>query len=272
MPDVVVAGIRYAYIEAGSGPLLLFAHGTFGAKEAFAHHVAHLSARFRCVSVDLPGHGGSGYDRNGWDIDDLVRAVPELILALGEQKAALAGVSQGGAIFMRAALAYPEKVSALVIMCAGPATPPPALLKALKEFATLLCNEMDEDRRRKSARRFLAAFHAPTLVEAHDAGIEAELAQVLRHPRYAMPLVAEVPASYRPIFDMLPQLSCPTLVIWGENDFRPSLGREIAAQIPHAQLRVIQAAGHHVHVDAPEATATAIEEFLSHCGAFDSNG
>jgi pimeloyl-ACP methyl ester carboxylesterase len=261
MPELVVDGIQYSYFEVGAGPLLLFAHGTFGVKESFTRQMEDLAPRYRCVSIDLPGHGGSSYDPKGWTIDDLVHAVPALIAALGERQAALAGVSQGGAVFMRAALMYPGKVLALIIMCAGATTPPPELMKRLREFAAVLHNG-DEATREHYARQFLSTFHAPVLVEAGDAGIEQELTQVLKHSRQAMPLVAEVPASYRSVFDQLMQIACPTLIIWGDRDFRPLLGGEIAAQIPHAQLRVIRSAGHHVHIDAPAETARAIGDFL----------
>jgi pimeloyl-ACP methyl ester carboxylesterase len=263
MPNLMVGDIRYAYIEAGTGPLLIFAHGTFGAKESFLPLMTQLSSGYRCVSIDLPGHGDSSYNPDGWSIDDLVRAVPALILALGEQQAVLVGVSQGGAIFMRTALAYPDMVAALVIMCAGATTPPAPLMENLRQFAGLLRDELDESTRERSARAFLSSFHAPALVEARDPGIEAEVGQVLRHDRRAMPLVAELPASYRPILDQLPQITCPTLVVWGGQDFRPSLGADISAQIPHSQLRVIESAGHHVHVDASDEVAEVIGEFLA---------
>jgi pimeloyl-ACP methyl ester carboxylesterase len=263
MPDVMVDGIRYAYIEAGKGPLLLFAHGTFGSKESFAPQIARLCDRYHCVSIDLPGHGDSGYDPRGWGVGNLVRAVPALITALGEEKAVLAGVSQGGAVFMRATLAYPDNVSALVILCAGAGNPPPPLMQRLREFAKRLRDETDEEARRQAATHFLASFHAQGFADAHKETFDAEVSHALHHPRQAMPLVAEVPASYVPIFDELPRIACPTLVIWGDEDFRPALGGEIASQIPRAQLCVIRGAGHHVNVDAPAATAEAIADFLS---------
>ncbi len=258
----MIDGVRYAYVEAGTGPLLLFAHGTFGSKETFAPQVSRLSDRYRCVSIDLPGHGDSGYDPRGWGVGNLVRAVPALTTALGEEKASLAGVSQGGAIFMRAALVYPDVVSALVIMCAGAGAPPPLLLDRLRSFAKLLRDEPDEAARRQAAEHFLSAFHAPGFAVPGNESFDAEVTRALNHPRQAMPLVAEVPGSYASVFDKLSQISCPTLVIWGDQDFRPALGGEIASQIPGAQLCVIRGAGHHVNVDGPEATAEAIGDFL----------
>jgi pimeloyl-ACP methyl ester carboxylesterase len=262
MPQIIVDRVRYAYVEAGTGPLLLFAHGTFGSKEMFAPQIARLSDRYRCVSIDLPGHGASGYDPRGWGIGDLVRAVPALITALGEEKAFLAGLSQGGALFMRAALAYPNQVAALVIMCAGANAPPPPLLDRLRAFAKVLRDEPDEQARRQAAAHFLSAFHVPGFAIAGNEPFDAEVTRALNHPRQAMPLVAEVPASYDAVFDELPRISCPTLVIWGDHDFRPALGGEIASQISGARLRLIRGAGHHVNVDEPEATAEAIEDFL----------
>src|SRR5690349_12577743 len=126
-----VNGILYAYIEAGVGPLVLLGHGTFGGKELLRPQLDRLSEAWRAVAIDWPGHGESGFRPDGWTVDDLVDAVPALIDALDEDTAMLAGVSQGGAVFMRAALRYPERVGALVNMCAGPGPPPPEALARL---------------------------------------------------------------------------------------------------------------------------------------------
>ena len=62
-PYIEVGGVRYAYLERGSGPLIVFFHGTLSAKESFLESIAELSSEYRCVAFDWPGHGESTYDR-----------------------------------------------------------------------------------------------------------------------------------------------------------------------------------------------------------------
>ncbi len=255
--------MRLSYLEAGAGPLLIFGHGTFGGKALFRTQIESLSSRYRCVAFDWPGHGESAYDPNGWTVQSLVDAVPEFIHALGESSAALAGVSQGGAIFMRTALAHPDVVSALVIMCAGPGRPSSDALASLRTFAGTLQSEGSEALRREAARSFLShTFHAPGFANAHPAAAAQELDLVLSHHRAAMPLVVQIPAGYESIASRLTEIACPTLVLWGAHDPRLNVASEIAEAIPNAVLRVFPDAGHHLNLDAPDATSAAIGEFL----------
>jgi len=64
--------------------------------------------------------------------------------------------------------------------------------------------------------------------------------------------------------DLLAGISCPTLVIVGEEDALtpPSVAREYAAQIPGAQFVVITNAGHLSNLEQPEAFLQAVRGFL----------
>jgi|GEM_PF-2228248 len=259
-----INGIDYACIEAGSGPLVLFMHGTFGGKQLLVPQVDHLSRWFRCVAFDWPGHGESGYKAGGWTVDDLIPAVPAIIDALGEDSAFLCGVSQGGAVSMRVALAYPEKVRGLVNMCAGPGGPPPQAATPLDNFATLLAEETDETVRRKATEEFVTrVFHDPAFATRAPDRSEMEINLILNHPRESVKFLPGVPKSYVLLTnERLASISCPALIIWAEYENRPGLGAELASVIPDSELIIVKDAGHHVNLDQPEATSQAIEQFL----------
>ncbi len=63
----------------------------------------------------------------------------------------------------------------------------------------------------------------------------------------------------------LPALQLPALLIVGAEDakFR-RINREMAAQIPGAQLAIIPAAGHITHLENPRAFERALRSFLQH--------
>jgi len=260
--ELVINGITYACLEAGDGPLVLLAHGTFGGKELMRPQLEYLSRGFRCVAFDWPGHGESGFDPEGWGPWDLVEDVVAMIESLGEERAFLAGVSQGGAIFSRVALAYPERVLGLVNMCAGPGPPPPTVVADLAQVARVLADEPDEAVRRRAARAFADTyFHAPGFAARNPSLAAAEIDVMVGHPRDALALVAALPPRYDSITERLGEIATPVLLIWGDQDRRATLGAELAAAIPDAQLLVIAGAGHHVNVDAPAQVSEAIEHF-----------
>lgn len=258
-----INGINYACIEAGSGPLLLLSHGTFGGKRLMRPQLEYLSRHFRCVAFDWRGHGESGFTPGGWSAGDLVEDVAAIIAALGEDRAMIAGVSQGGAIGMRVALKYPSKVRALVNMCGGPGRPPPAAIERLYAQARYFAEETDEARRHAAAVEFAKGyFHAPSFVDRHPERFEEEIQVILSHPRESVGFLPCVPASYVDITPQLGGITCPTLIVWASHEARKHMGIDLAAAIPGAELVTIEDAGHHVNVDQPEATSKAIEQFL----------
>lgn len=259
-----INGITYACLEKGEGPLILLMHGTCGGKQLMVPQMDALSSAFRCVAFDWPGHGESGFKPGGWTADDLVEDVSAIIAALGEESAILAGVSQGGAIAMRVALKYPKKARAIVNMCGGPGAPPPAVVAKLDAFTRLMAEGADDARRRAAADFATGYLHAPGFADREPRRFSDEVDVIMSHPRESMGLIFGVPISYVDITPRLGEIRCPTLIIWAPYDSRPGLGAELAAAIPGATLVIIPETGHHVNVDAPEATSAAIMDFATH--------
>lgn len=257
-----IDGLAWAYLEAGSGPLLMLFHGTLSGKEVFVDQMPRLAKRHRVVAFDWPGHGGTEFDPEGWTVEQLVDAIPKLIDGLGEQSAVIGGVSQGGAITMRAALRHPDRVDALVAMSAGPDRPGPEALATMTSLGDVLADGTDSERRAALDRLQRQWFHAPGWADAHPEVAQRELDLMLSHPRAAMRCVTALPSTYVSIEDQLGEIACPTLIVWGEDDVRASWGPRMAAMVPDARLRTLAGAGHHVTLDAPEPTAEAIAEFL----------
>lgn len=78
---IEIAGARLHYIDEGSGPTLLFLHGSPMWSFMFRHSISALRARFRCVALDMPGLGlssaplnpGHAFESNARYYRDFVR-------------------------------------------------------------------------------------------------------------------------------------------------------------------------------------------------------
>jgi pimeloyl-ACP methyl ester carboxylesterase len=259
---IEIAGVRYAYSETGSGPLVVFLHGTLSGKESFDESLRRLRSDYRCVAFDWPGHGESGWDPGGWSADDLVAAMPEMIAGLGEERAVLVGLSQGGAIATRTAIRHPEVVRGLVLINAAPEPPGPEAVEALAKIGRTL-QSGDDDARREAAEGLMTIFHAPGWIERNPDVASRELRQILHHPREAMIHVTALPASYRSVLDELGEISAPTLVLWGEHDPRSVRGAEMVERIPDSELGTIPGAGHLATLEAPAEIGEAVAGFLA---------
>lgn len=107
---------RLAYDEAGTGPAIVLVHAGVADRRMWDHQFSELSKHHRVVRYDWRGYGGSA-DHGGpiRNHEDLLA----LMDALDVPEATLVGASFGGAYAVDAALAAPERVTALVLVCPG---------------------------------------------------------------------------------------------------------------------------------------------------------
>lgn len=116
MPIAAINGTDVHYEDSGGdGPVLLFSHGFLMDHTMFDTQVADLAAEFRCVRWDERGFGATRApgDFSYWDsADDAIG----LLDHLGIDQAVLIGMSQGGFLSLRAALAHPGRARALVLI------------------------------------------------------------------------------------------------------------------------------------------------------------
>jgi len=119
MPIANINGQNITYDDTGgNGPALIFSHGFLMDRTMFDSQVKHFRENFRCVCWDERGFGDT--PANGsfsfWDsADDAIALMDHLNIA----EAVLLGMSQGGFLSLRAALRYPERVNALVLIDSG---------------------------------------------------------------------------------------------------------------------------------------------------------
>jgi pimeloyl-ACP methyl ester carboxylesterase len=240
------------------GRAVVFIHGS-----AFDHSVWQWQSRylahhgFTVLAVDLPGHGRSpGAPRAS--IEAMADWVAALIESAGFETAAIAGHSMGSLVALDVALRHPRKVERLVL--AGIAVPMAVgdafLAAARDDSPAALDMEVVWGHARSAA---LAASPAPGtwLLGASRA---------LNGRAHAGVLAADLQAchAYRPAPESIQALRVPTLVLAGRRDqMTPfKLGQALAAQIPGAQLVVLDA-GHAMMIEAPRATRDALRAFLA---------
>jgi pimeloyl-ACP methyl ester carboxylesterase len=143
MPSFVDAnGVRFAYLEEGSGPLVLLVHGfpdTPHTWDAVRPAVAALG--YRVVTPFTRGYYPTAIPADGaYDSDTLGRDVVALIEALGAERAVVVGHDWGASAAYSAASLAPERVSRLVTLAIPhPASIRPSLglLWTVRHFVTL---------------------------------------------------------------------------------------------------------------------------------------
>jgi len=132
MPVAEVNGQKINYADNETdGPVVLWSHGFLMDHTMFDEQVAALGDTYRCIRWDERGFGDTPATGpfTYWDSADDAIA---LLDHLGVESAVFAGMSQGGFLSLRAALAHADRVDALVLIDSEPGVDPPETLEGYK--------------------------------------------------------------------------------------------------------------------------------------------
>jgi 3-oxoadipate enol-lactonase len=127
MPTATANGIQINYSDTGgNAPAVVFSHGFLMDQSMFDSQVAALSPRYRVITWDARGHGGT-LAPGSFSYWDSAGDLLGLLDHLGIERAVLAGMSQGGFLSLRAALLAPGRVRALILIDSQAGTEDPAV-------------------------------------------------------------------------------------------------------------------------------------------------
>ncbi len=249
MPTVTVAAqeIFYALSRQGERVVVLI-HGAGGSHLHWPAELRRLPGA-AVYAVDLPGHGrstGGGRER----IEDYAADLLAWLDRVGVERAVWIGHSMGGAIAQRLALDAPERTAGLVLVGTG----------ARLRVASAILEGIEHD---------FAAVIDLIAAWAWGPGADPALVDVGRQTTgEAGPQILLGDFLACDCFDVrqeVGQITVPTLAISGSEDrlTPPKFGRWLAEQIPQADFRQIEGAGHMVMLERPAEVASAVSELLN---------
>jgi 2-hydroxy-6-oxonona-2,4-dienedioate hydrolase len=267
-----VHGVRTRVLTAGSGPALLLLHGTGGHLETYQKNITELSKHFTVVVPDMIGHGYTGRPAVNYTLDDYADHLFALLDDLGIGAAFLSGESIGGCIAAWMALRSPERARALVLNTGILERPDAAGLKQLDDL---------EQRTRKLADNLTldAVRRRMEWLVLDPAQMTDEMISI-RHDIYAQPgMLDDVVRILHAVLEMnrgeycggdyinaarLPEISCPTLVLWSDHNPGKPYERVKPAidSIPGVTARVVANAAHWPQFEQPDEVNRRMIEFL----------
>lgn len=103
-------------IHGERGEWLVFVHGLTCAGSDWKHQISALSSQYRCLTVDLRGHGQSAHLPGPYDMETLAADVVALLHELSVGRAVLIGHSMGTRVITAAAIQAPQRVAGLVFV------------------------------------------------------------------------------------------------------------------------------------------------------------
>ena len=250
--------IQSAYSVEGIGPPLILIHGIGASRHSWDGLIRHLKSDFRCVSYDLRGHGLSPSPTPPYTLDDLVEDLEALRRELHMERAHFAGHSLGGMIGPAYARRFPDRVLSLGLYSTAAFRSEDDAAKVRGVVAAM---------RAKGIPPVLAAlkdrWFTPEFAARSPEVIERRMQQVIDTDRDVFLSVFDIYAET----EMAPWIGGiwhPSLVLTGENDggCNPRLNAQIAASMPNAELVILPALRHAILLEAPQAVAQPVLDFL----------
>ncbi len=115
MPNILYKGAKILFQDDGAGSTVVLIHGFLESIWIWRKIVPILSKRFRVITLDLPGHGGSACTGDVHTMNEMAEVVNAVLISLRIRRASLVGHSMGGYVALAFAEQYPDKVRNLVL-------------------------------------------------------------------------------------------------------------------------------------------------------------
>lgn len=262
-------GQEIAYTEsAGTGHTVVLVHGNSCSARVWRPLTdGSFGRRFRCLALDLPGHGDSARAREPglYSMPWFASLLAEFAGATDAEDAVFVGWSMGGHAVLEAAPSLPE-APGLVLFGTPPVNGAAAVAKAFlpnPAARVAFLATVDEN----MARSFAESFLAPGSAVPTDGFVE----DILRTDGAAREnLLASAQAGRMgDEIAILAGLKQPLAVLHGERDQLIDLDYLRTLTMPtlwRGAIRTLHGVGHAPHVEAPEAFAEVLTEFLEDLG------
>jgi 3-oxoadipate enol-lactonase len=251
--------IAYTLLGPKDGPALVLGHALGANSHLWGYQIPILTAKFRVLVYDLPGHGESDSPIGQDSFDDLAGDLATLLDHIGISRATLVGLSIGGMIAQHFGLLYPDRLQALVLCSTGCQTN-----ETGKKIFEDRIGQVNEAGIETQIEGSISRWFTPQFVSAAPATIEW-VKWMYRNTSPAGFISCCRAIQELNTLDRLSSIAAPTLLIPGELDpaFPESVSRTIQSRIKNSQLKVLTGAAHIGNVERPHEFNEILSKFLA---------
>ncbi len=257
MPIANINGQKINYVDNETdGPVIIWNHGFLMDHTMFDDQVAALGNEYRCIRWDQRGFGKTPATGpfTYWDsADDCIALLAHLEI----ESAVLAGMSQGGFLSLRAALRYPDRVRALILIDSEAAVDSAEVIEGYKQMIAHWLTD--------APLGPVGETVAGLILGEPKLGAEWIEKWEARRDPVQMKFAADALTGREDISERLGELRMPILSIHGEADLAISIDKAEALQAAVADARGlirVPGAAHAPNMTHPDIVNTAIREFL----------
>ncbi len=252
-----------AGVRAGGGDAVVFLHAGVCDKRMWQDQMAALADRYHVIAYDRRGFGETTYEAETFSH---VRDLRSVLDGIEIERATLVGCSQGGRFSLDFALAYPDRVSKLVLVAPAVGGAPeveryPPDIEKMVEAAEAAEDAKDfELLNRLEAHMWL---DGPRSAEGRVQGPARDLFFTMN----IIPLKSASPGKFAPAADTwgrLGEITAPTLLLWGDRDFPHLQERfeQMRDRIRNLTVEIMPGTAHLPNLEQPERFNAILRAFL----------
>ena len=248
-------------VEQGKGFPILLGHGLCLDHEMWAPQIPALAKHFRVLALDFRGHGGSDLPDEGCTLESFTQDVLRVADSLKLRRFGYAGLSMGGMVGMRLALAAPDRVAALALLDTDAEPDPRDTLEAYRRYLEVF--------RKKgptalSVGKQLTHFLTPKFSKEHPEAMEGLRKRLLSNDRTAVYRASSAVFNRASVLKRLTALDIPTLVLAGTEDvvMPPERAQKIHRAISGSAYVEIPDCGHLATLVQPEHVTRELLSFF----------
>jgi len=269
---VELAQGKIHYRDTGEGEVLLFVHGLLVDGTVWHDAVTRLASKYRCIVPDLPlgSHPEAMHPDADLSPGGIARLIGDFIKALDLEQVTLIGNDTGVPLCQVFAASRPDRLARLVLTPGGLYNEFPAPIFTGANIFVRVPGVMDAAvqpfRSRMLSRLVLGLFAGKAI---DDELLERWTRPGLRNTavrRDMRKFVSAVSPRYtQKAARQLRTFEHPTLIVAAPQDriFKLGNARRLAAEIPNAQLELIEDSRCFAQIDQPDRLTALIDDFVS---------
>ncbi len=267
---VQVGELKVRYWVAGTrGTPVLFVHGMAASVQIWRPVLDELGRHQRVIAVDLPGFGRSDMPDASFTLEYMATFVRDFLDAINVPHVILAGHSFGGAVALRFALDFPERLERLVLVSTAAVSRRANLLLRIMTLPGL-GELLSLPSRAGTAMLFKLATHNWAAVGNSLIDESYQLSRLpgaqrcfLRSLRVVGNLFGQRSDFRGPVQSRLQEITVPTLVLWGRQDRIVPDASTAARAIPGARVEIWESCGHLPWIEYTDRFNALLVDFLS---------
>jgi pimeloyl-ACP methyl ester carboxylesterase len=255
-------GFKIHYVEEGEGEPIVFLHGLGLDHTMFVAQFEDLPDSYRCIALDLRGHGHTASPDGRWTISDLAADVIAFIEDVDAAPCHLVGMSWGGMVAMQVAIDRPDLVRSLVLIDTSASAMAEGSVAAFRQLI-----ETVEERgvTRETSDLLIPLTFGERYRAENEEGVAAQRSRLHDIDKHGFAEAMRSLSERPPLTDRLGSIAVPTLVIHGEQDAAMPIseGEALASTISGAELVRVPGAGHATPIEAPDDVNAALVRFFA---------